>query len=96
MEQSRRDDLQAVAHMIIYLIRGSLPWSGLETKTQERIPQKGCARKMFADLRAEIGPSSDSDFEFLRGKDTGAATGGRSDCFPESLLRPACHLSLKY
>ena len=28
-------------------------------------------RKMFASLRAEIGPSEDHDFEFLRGKETG-------------------------
>ena len=31
------DDLaipQAVAHMLLYLLRGSLPWSGLEAKTQ--------------------------------------------------------------
>jgi hypothetical protein len=28
-------------------------------------------RKMFANLRAEIGPQSDSDFEFLKGRETG-------------------------
>lgn len=26
---------------------------------------------MFADLRSEIGPEEDHDFEFLRGRDTG-------------------------
>lgn len=35
MEQSRRDDLESIAYVILYLINGQLPWQGFVLKNKE-------------------------------------------------------------
>lgn len=44
---SRRDDLESVAYLLIFLMKGHLPWEKIEAKTKKDKYRKICKLKMF-------------------------------------------------
>ena len=56
-EQSRRDDLEGLAYVILYFLKGKLPWQGLEAKTKKEKYDKIKAKKRdtpIEDLCAKL------------------------------------------
>jgi len=70
VEQSRRDDLEAIAHMMIYFLRGTLPWSGLSARTLsekcERIRRTKISTQL-SDLCAGLPQEFESFLGYARG-----------------------------
>jgi hypothetical protein len=50
IEQSRRDDMEALAYVLIYLIRGTLPWQGLKALNKRQKYEKICELKMSISI----------------------------------------------
>ena len=45
-EQSRRDDLESLGYVIIYLLKGNLPWQGLHAKNKDERYKKILEKKI--------------------------------------------------
>ena len=49
VELSRRDDLQSLAYMLIYFIKGNLPWDNIDIKNSEKKMEKILEMKLNID-----------------------------------------------
>ncbi len=50
IEQSRRDDLESLIYVIIYLLKGNLPWIGLKVKNKNEKIEKIMNKKIYSKL----------------------------------------------
>ena len=64
-EPSRRDDIESVGYLLLYLVHGSLPWQGLKKKTKENAIDKIGDTKLLTDLKLLCSGLPDCFYEYI-------------------------------
>lgn len=64
-EPTRRDDMESVGYMLVYLVNGSLPWQGLKKKTKENPMDKIGEKKMMVDLKSLCADLPECFYEYI-------------------------------
>jgi casein kinase 1 len=66
LEQSRRDDMEALGYCFLYLLAGSLPWMGLDARDRKQKYQRICEVKVATSLESLCRPFPHEFLMYLR------------------------------
>lgn len=65
IRQSRRDDLESVAYILIYFLNGELPWQGIRAKTKSEKKEKIKVSKVNFDVTLQCANKKDVPQELM-------------------------------